>query len=454
MTTQDSAADALDEFSEMLRDEQVIPDRRARATDPEERRRRRRRRRRGLIAAAVVVTVVAAGAGGYVGWALTAPVDDPVAISRVPAVPTPAPVALAVPTDGVVALSVSGADDYLGPEAAGIWLATGADEPVPMASITKLITALAVLDAHPLTTVADAGPTLTFDREDHRLYDKYYVMGATIAAMPIGSSMSQRDALATMLIPSASNYAEAVAGWAFGSQGAFVSAANRWLEANGLTRTTVVEPTGIDSRNTSTPGDLIGLGRLAAAHPVIAEITATRTLVLPGSGELYNTNTLLGTAGVTGLKTGTLAESGSNLLYTATLDVGAAAPLEIVGVTLGGQGREGVNRAVTRLLDSIVNGFREVPLAERGQGIGSYSTAWGSTAQMVLSEDASLFTWSDTPIVAELETWDPATWTDGEVVGSVTWTAGTHTVTVPVEIDGTIVAPTDEWRLTHPGELG
>ena len=144
-----------------------------------------------------------------------------------------------------------------------------------MASITKLITAMVILDAKPLADASDPGPTITFDKADHDLYDKYYVMGATIARMPTGSTMSLRDALATMLIPSASNYAEAVSTWAFGSQGAFLDAARRWLAAHGLTGTTIVEPTGISSRNTSTPADLLAIGKLALAHPAIAHIVAT-----------------------------------------------------------------------------------------------------------------------------------------------------------------------------------
>ena len=73
---------------------------------------------------------------------------------------------------------------------------------------------------------------------------------------------------------------------------------------------------------------------------------------------------------------------------------------------------------------------------------------------MVLSEDASIFTWSDTPIVATMKTTTPKTWRDGEVVGSVTWTAGPNTVTVPVQLEGSILPPTEWWRLTHPDELG
>jgi D-alanyl-D-alanine carboxypeptidase (penicillin-binding protein 5/6) len=71
-----------------------------------------------------------------------------------------------------------------------------------------------------------------------------------------------------MLVISASNYAEAASTWAFGSQPAFVSATKRWFAANGLAHTKIVEPTGIDPHNTSTPSDMIALGKLAMANPV------------------------------------------------------------------------------------------------------------------------------------------------------------------------------------------
>jgi D-alanyl-D-alanine carboxypeptidase (penicillin-binding protein 5/6) len=313
---------------------------------------------------------------------------------------------------------------------------------------------MVILDAHPLADANDPGPTITFDKADHDLYDKYYVMGATIARMPTGSTMSLRDALATMLIPSASNYAEAVSTWAFGSQGAFLDAARRWLAAHGLTGTTVVEPTGISARNTSTPADLLAIGKLALADPTIAKIVATPGLSLPGPGGMSNTNTLLGVDGITGLKTGNLGEGSYNLLYSATLDVGAAEPLAVVGVAMGGATRESLNSDVLRTLDSIRAGFQRVPLVSHGLEVGSYSTPWGSTARMIVAGDASIFTWSDTPITATMQTTTPKTYEDGEVVGSITYTAGPNSTTVPLEMDGSIIPPTEWWRLTHPAELG
>jgi D-alanyl-D-alanine carboxypeptidase (penicillin-binding protein 5/6) len=452
LSTSHDPSGGLDGLAELMDHEQIFPDRQGRQIDPAI---RRRRRRRGWLITGAVIAVILMIGGGYVGWALTAPLDDPVGTHQSPTVPVPAAAVIALPSEGASAIAIAGADEYLGEAAGDLWVSTGAvDEPRPIASISKLITALVILDAKPLTDAADRGPTVTFDKADHDLYDKYYVMGATIAAMPTGSSMSLRDALATMLIPSACNYAEALADWAFGSQRAFVDATTRWLSAHGLTHTTIVEPTGIDARNTSTPGDLLALGRLAAADPVIAQIVAMPSLSLPGPGGMNNTNTLLGSDGITGLKTGTLGAGFSNLLYSATLDVGAAQPLTVVGVQLGGASKESVNRSVLALLDSVRNGFLTVELAAEGQEVGTYTTPWGSGARLVLGDGASIFTWSDTPITLTMDLDTPTAWKDGEVVGSVTWTAGPNTVSVPVELEGGIRPPTQWWRLTHPGELG
>ncbi|MBW9092125.1 D-alanyl-D-alanine carboxypeptidase [Microbacterium jejuense] len=422
--------------------------------DPDARLRRRRRRRIGLLITAIVLVALLGTTGGYVVWALHAPLPAPTATSRQPGPPASGPaVQLALPT-AASAISVSGGEAYLGPGASGIWATSGTNDPVPMASISKLITALVILDAKPLADANDPGPTITFSKADHDLYDKYYVMGATIVSMPTGSSMTQRDALAMMLLPSASNYAEAVSTWAFGSQGAFVAAARRWIAANGLAGTTLVEPTGISPRNTSTPTDLIALARLAAANPTVAALAATPSMVVPSVGTITNTNDLLGVDGITGLKTGNLGDGAYNLLYTASMDVGIGDRLAVTGVLLGGMSRPSVDNQVRAQLDSIREGFHDVPVASHGQQVGGYATPWGSTAKIVIAQEASILTWSDTPITVTMQTTTPKTYLDDEIVGSITWTAGPKTTTIPLVIEGDIEPPDDWWRLTHPDELG
>ncbi len=445
--------DEFSDLAELMREEHELTDGLA-DVDAEAHLRRRRRRRIALLVTAIILVTILGTAGGYVAWALNAPLPAPAATSQQPAAPASPAAPIVLPDGTASAISISGADAYLGPSAAGIWATTGTDDPRPMASISKLITALVVLDAKPLADANDEGPTITFGKADHDLYDKYYVMGATIAPMPIGTSMSERQALAAALIPSASNYAEAVSTWAYGSQGAFVSAARRWLAANGLTGTTFVEPTGMSERNTSTPTDLIAVARLAAANPTIAAIAATPSMALPGAGMVHNTNALLGTEGITGLKTGNLGYGSYNLVYTASMDVGIGQPLQVVGVVLGDNTREGVDNDVRGLLSSIRGGFHHVPVATHGQQVGEYRTPWGSTAKIVIAQEASILTWSDTPISVEMQTTTPKTYTDGEEVGSITWTAGPQTTSIPLVVEGSVEPPDDWWRLTHPEELG
>ena len=455
MTTEQQAPDEFADLADLMSDELPEPDAEVHA---ELRAVRRRRRRRALLVTVAIIAILLLAAGGYAGWALNAPLAAPEQTSQTPPV-TPAPAAaITMPAQGASAMSVSGGDEYLGPGASGIWTTSGTDEPRPLASLTKLVTAMVILDAKPLAHATDPGPTITFSEADNDLYDKYYVMGATIAAMPTGSTMTQRQALATMLVPSASNYAEALSTWAFGSQGRFVEATRTWLAARGLTGTTVVEPTGMSARNTSTLTDLIAIGKLAAADPTIALIAATPSLSFDGHDRMFNTNALLGTGGITGLKTGNLGPGTHNLLYSALVDVevepGIAERLSVIGVVLGGASRESVNADVLAQLDSIRAGFHDVPLAARGQQIGSFATPWGATADLVLARDASIFTWSDTAITVDMDTVAPETYTDGAVAGSITWTAGPHTETVDIIVKGDIEPPTDWWRLTHPAELG
>jgi D-alanyl-D-alanine carboxypeptidase (penicillin-binding protein 5/6) len=444
--------DGVAQLTELMRYEPVVES--PPLPSPVDPTRRRRQRRRRRITALIVTLTLALLSGGYAAYALTAPIGTATLDATAPDVDIPAAAQILLPVEGAYAVSISGADEYLGESASGIWASGGGAGPKPIASISKLITALVVLEAKPLADTTDPGPTITFDRADHALYDKYYVPGATIAAMPTGSSMSQRQALEAMLIVSACNYAEAVSTWAFGSQGAFLQATRNWLAANGLTSTTIVEPTGIDARNVSTPSDLLALARIARAHPVISQIVGMTTLKVPNIPPALNTNTLLGVEGITGLKTGTLEGSGSNLLFSATMDVGTETPLDVIGVILGSYSRDSVNLDVRGLLGSIREGFHTVTLGVEGDAIGTYSTPWGESADILLGETVSVLTWSDAAVTSTFTATPLSTGSDRDVVGEVTWSVGSETLTAPLVLDGTIEPPDAWWRLTHPFELG
>ena len=417
---------------------------------PEVELRQKRKRRAGRFAAIISTVVVLALLASYAILTLTANVGAAAATTHRPDVDQPAAAKIALPRIGEAAVSVSGADAYLGVKADGIFASSGGNGRLPMASISKLVTAMVVLGARPLGA-SGKGALITWSKSDAKLYDKYYVLNATIAAMKSGTSMTEHDALETMLVVSACNYSEAVSDWAFGSQANFLYQARKWLSAHGMHNTTMVESTGIDPRNTSTPSDLIILGKLAMANPAIASMVAKTSLDVPTLVGMPNTNDLLGDSGVNGIKTGTL--HGSDLLFSSTVSATIPTPLKIIGVVLGGSSRTSVNQDVRALISSITAGFHEDQLGTKGQIVGSYTTPWGSKSNMILARSASTITWSDTPITSTMTTTTLKTGAAGETVGSITWLAGKTTVTVPIVLEGRVKGPSTWWRLTHPVQL-
>jgi len=444
----------LVDFSEMLaRGQADAGGYRFDPLDPVVQARARRRRIRRRVTGLVVLLVIVAAVGTYLPLTLLAPLSPATLSSTKPSFTQPGAVVLTLPSVGEAAVSVTGAEAY--PRTVGtngILASSGGAGPLPIASISKLITALVVLDAKPLTGT-DPGPTLTFSKADHDLYDQYYVLGASIEPMKTGSTLSEHDALALMLVASACNYADAVSTWAFGSRARYLSAVKSWLATHGLTNTTIVEPTGIDPRNVSTPADLIAIGKLAIMNPAVAAIVGSRSITVPGVGSLSNNNISLGSEGINGIKTGTLDTVGSSLLFSATADVGLAKPITIVGVILGGESRESVDRAAQLMVRSIRSGFHTVQLVGDGTVVGRYSTTWKDGARVVTGSRASVLTWSDAPITSKMTIKPVTTATDGSTVGSLYFVVDGAPIAVPLVLDGSISGPDGWWRLTHPHEL-
>lgn len=330
----------------------------------------------------------------------------------------------------------------------GVLASAGTAGPLPIASITKVITALVVLDAHPLAP-GEFGPSATFGAADEQFYAEQVAQDGIVAPVAAGQSMSERHMLDLALMASANNYAQSVAAWAFGSEAAYVDAAHAWLAAHGLTGTTITDATGIQPTNTSTVSDLIALAKIAIADPVVSEIVATSAVDIPGIGTVLNRNQLLGIDGIDGIKTGTLDESGACLLFSAEHVVDGQ-PITLVGVVLGGPDHDTINQAIRGILAEADRGFRTVPLTTAGTSFATYSTPWGDTAAAVAESDASVVTWAATAITATTDASPLHLGAVGTDVGSVTFTVGRQSVTIPLVLDHSIDDPGPWWRLTNP----
>ncbi|SIN75760.1 D-alanyl-D-alanine carboxypeptidase family protein [Agromyces cerinus] len=401
------------------------------------------RRRRIVVFSTLAVVIALLTTGGvYTANALGAAVP-----AAAPQVTDPEPVAaapqqLSLPGFGAYAVGAVGFDGLL---------ATGNEStPMPMASITKVITALTVLAEHPIPA-GESGPDIEYTDADVDIYWDMVAQNGSVAPVEAGATLSLKESLEALLIPSGNNYGISIANWAFGSEQALVEKANAWLAANGLANTHVVDSSGISDDNLGTAADMVLLGEIALRDPTIAAIVASKSVDIPEIGTLKNSNKLLGTHGVDGMKTGT-TDDAANLLFTADYAVGAST-VTVVGVLLGGENHSVLDEAIAALLDSVAPGFHEVAPLEANQVLAEYTTPWGETARARTADGATVVVWSDTPVDVEVQA-EPVTLAErGEQVGTAIVRAGTQEISVPLVLDAGIDDPGTWWRLSNPGAL-
>lgn len=329
----------------------------------------------------------------------------------------------------------------------GVLAKHGPQSPREMASITKIVTTLVVLQAKPLSA-GDQGPTITFTQRDVDILSQVVADNGSWEPVQVGWKVSERAAIETMLIPSANNYAESLAIWAYGSVPRFLVAARAYLKAHDLHDTTLVDTNGLSADDVSTPSDLVALGEIAIADPVIATAVKKATAVEPNVGELTNTNMLLGQDGIDGLKTGTYP-TGANLLFTAKVTVGART-VRLVGVILGAKTHDVLDAHVPPLIRSVKKGLHDLPLATEGQAFASYQTNWGRVGKAVAKAGASQLVWGRAKMTQVAHVRSITGGRKGEGVGRVDVTVNGRTEHVRLVLDRDVLAAPIWWRLTHP----
>ena len=384
----------------------------------------------------LLVIVALVGLGAYL---YMRPVSSVGPISRISAVPRTQEIALPWPGSGQAALGASG---Y------GLLASHNAGQPVSIASIAKVITALAVLRQKPLVP-GSQGPTLTLDSTDVDFFNYYYTRDGSVANVKDGEQISEYQALETMLIPSANNMADSLARWAFGSVSSYVTYANQMVKNMGLSHTKVGDSNGFSDTTTSTADDLVKLGLAALSNPTVAQIVSQKTAQVPVQGTINNVNWLLGQDGVVGIKTGNTDNAGGCYLFAAKQEVQGHS-ITLVGAVLGTAQLNDAISAASPLIKASDNGFEQVKIVHQNQVMGSYKSPWNSTAQFRASKDLSLFVWKgqDIKILNQPNTIN-APQSAGAQVGSVTVQSGQQTATAPLLLNNNLAKPSWWWRLSH-----
>ncbi|PPH23047.1 D-alanyl-D-alanine carboxypeptidase [Rathayibacter sp. AY1C4] len=431
MTSPTRSDDALDLFGEPA------------APEP-----RPRRRRGAVVAGLVAATVLVGGGGAYATNAATAelPTASAVAVDPVSStVDAPAPAWPAYGSGAVAAVGIDGTEED------GLLARYGSTGTVPTGSIAKVVTALVVLAAKPIAEGTD-GETITFTSADVQYYNDTLAENGSNAPVTAGLQLTEREALTAMMLPSANNYAKSLAIWAYGSEDAFLAAARGWLDGQGLERTSLADTSGLSPATVSTTAEMVRLGELLIADPVLAPIVATPTAVIPGVGEVDNTNSILGRSGVDGIKTGTTDEAGSCLLFSLDATV-EGRPVTLVGVVVGARTHPQLAADVLTLVPTVEAGFRTVPLTVEGQDYGTLTSAWGETATAETAEARSVLVWGAVSTSTTVALDPLETVADGERVGTATVDVNGTPYELPLVADGSIEDPGFAWRLGHPAEL-
>jgi D-alanyl-D-alanine carboxypeptidase (penicillin-binding protein 5/6) len=320
--------------------------------------------------------------------------------------------------------------------------------PVSIASIAKVIAAMAVLEQKPLGT-GETGPTITFDNQDLDFYNYYYSNDGSVAKVAVGEQITEYQALQAMLLPSANNMADSLTRWAFGSSTAYTTYANQMVKKIGLTKTTVGGASGFADDTTSTADDLVKLGILAVGNPVIAQIVNQSTADIPVAGQVKNVNWLLGTEGVNGIKTGNTDKAGGCFLFAAKRQINGK-EITMVGAFLGDTNRNQAIAATVPILKAADNGFETVTPIHNGQVLASYKTPWNTSAKAIAAKDVSLTVWKgqNIKILNDLDA-IPTPALVGAPVGEATVLSSGLSSKTTIQLDKTLAGPPWTWRLLH-----
>lgn len=230
------------------------------------------------------------------------------------------------------------------------------EQPLPTASMAKIITALAIMKKQPFQ-VGQTGQSYTLTNQDVANYYTQTAKGGSAVPVHKGMVLTQYQAMQAMLIASGNNIAQMLVERVFGSEKAYVSYAQEMVERMGLSRTVVADASGFSPATVSTPSELVLLGIAALKNPVIAEIVAQPQAIIPGVGTIKNTNELLRTHEAVGIKTGTTNQAGSCLLFGAHYLAKDGRKVTIVGVIMGDTSADSLFSDSTNLLASVRQTF-------------------------------------------------------------------------------------------------
>lgn len=379
---------------------------------------------------------------GLGAWSYLRPIPAVAASPALPATDTvPGAVTLPWPSRGSAAVSVSGLG-FIG--------TSGNEQPIPAESVTKVMTALLVLEDRPLKQ-GESGPVITLTDTDVEYYLNDAAERGSVVPVRSGEQITELQALEGLLLPSANNLSETLARWDAGSVAAFVTRMNARAKVLGLAHTSFADTSGANPLTVSTPTDLMTLGIAAMKQEVFAEIVKMSQAQLPVAGTVYNVDTVLGHEGIIGMKTGSGLSTGANFLFAARVPVDGHL-LTLYGCVMGQATLAAAFSAAETLLAAMHAALHVRRVIAQHQTVATYSTPWGPQTDLVATVDVDLVEWPAMVLRQRLQAATlvvdrplPA----GTQEGVEHLDLGDYALDVPLATAGPLYPPGRWWRLTR-----
>ncbi|MFC9750302.1 serine hydrolase [Streptomyces niveus] len=302
----------------------------------------------------------------------------------------------------------------------------GEQKAVPIGSVAKAMTAYVVLQDKPLKKGAQ-GPSITVDAKAEEDGGLDAQGESTLNTVKEGDKLTQHDALAALMIPSANNIARLLARWdTGGSEEEFVKKMNDTAKELGMKNTKYTDPSGLDATTVSSAEDQVKLGQELVEIEALMDITKLPEWTDPSGKTWRNYNTLVPYDGALGIKTGSTTKAGGNLLFAAHKMVGDTDQL-IVGAILGQHQApiiDTVNAASKEVMRATQDELDGATIVKKGQVVGEVDNGLGTKVPLVAVEDVKAVGWSGLTVKLEL--------TDGAKSVPQSAAAGTHIGTLTV----------------------
>ncbi len=334
----------------------------------------------------------------------------------------------------------------------GTIAASGSQTPTPIASLTKVMTALVILRDHPFPRYGH-GPEITVTPAEVATYQQEQAAGYSVVPVSAGEQLSELQALEGALVPSGDNIARVLARWDAGSTQAFVAKMNALARRLGLSHTHYAGPSGVKPTTVSTATDQLHLAEVAMANPIFRSIVSLPQVTLPVAGVQYNVNADLGADGIDGIKTGWVPQGGGCFVFAAKTVVGGTSA-SIIGAVLDDQGPSPLPDALAAAKRVVVATERDLTTVrfKTGATVATLRAPYSAPVDVVTTSPVSLVTWRGAPVHLRLRasrSLAPAI-RAGRDVGRLEIGAGRAERRVRLRTAAALSGPSFFWRLLHP----